>query len=158
MMTSEEITDYLHLLEETPKRIAVATEGCTDEELHSRPDESSWSVNEVLAHLRACVDVWSKDIRRMLAEDNQTWHHLSPRTWMRKTDYADRPFHESFAIFAKERQELMTLLSQLPLEDWSRSANVIQSGKERKQTVFLRARQMAMHEEGHCKQIEEIVQ
>ena len=153
----DEIATYLKILEETPKRIAAASEGHSADALQAKPDSESWSANEIVAHLRACVDVWGKDIRRMLTEDHPTWRHLSPRTWMRKTDYADQPFHESFAIFVKERQELLALLAELPQADWSRSANVIQRGKDREQTVFLRARQMAMHEEGHCEQIEALL-
>lgn len=152
--TSDEIATYLKILEETPHRIRAACEGHPAETLQTRPNRESWSANEVVAHLRACADVWGKDIRRMLTEDHPTWRHLSPRTWMGKTDYAEQPFSDSFAIFIKEREELLKLLTGLPLADWSRSANVIQRDKEREQTVFLCVRQMAIHEEGHMEQIE----
>lgn len=155
--TPNEIATYLKILEETPHRIRAACEGHPAEALQTRPNRESWSANEVVAHLRACVDVWGKDIRRMLTEQNPTWRHLSPRTWMRKTNYAEQSFSESFAIFVKEREDLLKLLIELPLADWSRSANVIQRGKDRKQTVFLRVRQMAMHEEGHMEQIEALM-
>lgn len=155
--TSDKIATYLKMLEETPQRIRAACDGHSAEELQTKPDSKTWSANEVVAHLRACVDVWGKDIRRMLAEDCPTLRHLSPRTWTRKTDYAEQSFAESFAIFVKEREELLALLAELPHEDWSRSASVIQNGKERKHTIFMRVRQMALHEEGHCKQIETLL-
>lgn len=93
----------------------------------------------------------------MLNEETPKFRHLSPRTWMRKTNYDQLPFHESFATFCQERQELLELLQNLPFEDWSRSALVIQGDKERQQTVFSRVRQMAMHEEGHCEQTEALL-
>lgn len=156
-VTPTEIAQYLQILAATPQRIASASAGRTDAELHVGSDEKRWSANEILAHLRACMDVWGKDIRRMLTEETPRWRYLSPRTWMRKTDYAEQPFQESLAVFVTEREELLALLADLPLEDWSRAAIVNQNGKERQQTVFTRVRQMAMHEVGHCEQIEELL-
>ncbi|MEZ4661883.1 MAG: DinB family protein [Caldilineaceae bacterium] len=149
-----EIAKYLKILEDTPVRIATATQGCTEEELHSKSAAEGWSANDILAHLRACVDVWGKDMRTMLNEDTPRFRHLSPRTWLRKTSYPELPFYESFAAFTQARAELLALLRNLSLTDWSRAAIVKQNGKERTQTVFTRARQMAMHEEAHCAQIE----
>lgn len=152
----DEIAKYLHLLAETPRRVRAASGGLAEAALHAKPDAAGWSANDVLAHLRACVDVWGKEIWRMLAEETPTWQHLSPRTWMRKTDYPQQPFHESFEVFCEQRQAQLHLLQNLSPEQWARAAMVKQRAHVQRVTVFDRVRQMALHEQGHCAQIEEL--
>lgn len=147
------IAEVVELLAATPQRIETATAGATPAQLTEKADVKRWSVNETLAHLRACVDVWGETIDRMLAEDQPTLRHISPRTYLRKTNYAEVPFAESLAVFATERAALLEKLKPLTLAQWSRSATI----KEREHTVFSQARRMALHEEGHCAQIEELV-
>lgn len=53
-LTREEI---LALLEETPERITTATAGLTPAQLRTAPTTGAWSLNDILAHLRACADV-----------------------------------------------------------------------------------------------------
>ena len=54
-----------------PTRIAALTEGLTPAELRAAPGEGEWSATDVLAHLRACADVWGGCIARLLAEDGK---------------------------------------------------------------------------------------
>ncbi len=149
-ITEQEIEEVLQLLAETPRRITVATANVTPEQLQVKTDAQSWSANEILAHLRACADVWVRTIERMLTEEQPTLRHLSPRTYLRKTDYVDLPFAESWAVFVAERVALLERLQPLTLEEWARSA-VIQG---RQHTVFSQARRLALHEAEHCAQIE----
>src|SRR5215210_5613381 len=90
------IEQILALLAETPRRMAVLTSGFEQAQLHAAPDHDTWSVHAILAHLRSCADVWGKSILAMIAEDNPTLRYISPRTWMRKTDYLEQAFHVSF--------------------------------------------------------------
>ncbi|MCB0123333.1 MAG: DinB family protein [Caldilineaceae bacterium] len=152
-ITQQGIEDVLQRLAETPQRIKSATVEVTPAQLTDKAVSKSWSVNEILAHLRACVDVWGETIDRMLAEDDPTLPHISPRTYLRKSDYGKMPFAESWAIFVAERAALLEKLQPLTPEQWSRSATI----KERQHTVFSQARRMALHEEGHCAQIEELL-
>ncbi|MCB0091926.1 MAG: DinB family protein, partial [Caldilineaceae bacterium] len=86
-VTAAEIAKYMQILEKTPDRMTAASDKLTVAQLQGRPGSDEWSINDILAHLRACMDVWGKDIRTMLTEDNPRWRHLSPRTWLRKTNY-----------------------------------------------------------------------
>lgn len=147
--TSTEITDVLESLAETSRRIEAVAKGLQDDRLQAKPDEKSWSANDILAHLRACADVWGKSIDDMLEQDYPTLRHISPRTYMRKTDYAQRAFHESFQAFADQRAELLRRLEILDAEDWSRGAMI----KDREYTVLSQARRLAQHEDVHCDQI-----
>jgi len=151
--TVSEIEIYLHLLEETPRRLTKITKSFDEARLQQKTKEEPWSVNEILAHLRSCMDVWGGSIERMLAEDYPTVPYRQPRQWIKKTNYRELPFHKSLQVFAKQRKELLTVLKSLLFEDWSRAALI--KGKEH--TVFAQVRRMALHENGHCGQIEEML-
>lgn len=151
--TEAEIEIVLRLLAETPGRIAAAAEGLDGDQLQRRPEAKTWSVNDNLAHLRACADVWGETITAMFREDEPTLKHVSPRTRLKKTDYPALPFQESFRDFVDQRRALLQLLGDLSLAEWSRGATI----KERRHTVFSQARRMALHEVTHCQQIEGLV-
>lgn len=151
------IEQVLTLLAETPTRIAAATSGLTEAQLHRAPGRSEWSANEVLAHLRACADVRGEPIRTILAEDQPTFRAVNPLTWIKKTDYLDLEFRPSFRAFTKQRADLMALLKQLPRKSWSRGATVTGAGAVLERTVLFYAQWVARHERPHVKQVERIV-
>ena len=49
-------------LADSPARIAAAVKGLPTGHLKAAPSAGEWSVNDVLAHLRACGDVWGGHI------------------------------------------------------------------------------------------------
>src|SRR5256885_13090144 len=116
-VATAETEKLLKLLAETPHRIASVSRGLENARLHFKSDEKSWSVNDILAHLRACADVWGKSMMAMLAEDHPTLRYVSPRSWIRKTDYPELAFHASFQAFTQQRDELLKALKPLTIED-----------------------------------------
>ncbi len=50
----------LTILKETPPRLEKLTAGLASAQLHTAPGAGEWSANEVLAHLRACNEVWGR--------------------------------------------------------------------------------------------------
>lgn len=151
--TRSEIDEYLILLSQTSQRITKATDGFDDTRLNARTDEQPWSVNDILAHLRSCADVWGDSIAAMLAEQNPTVPYRHPRQWIKKTDYPNLSFHASFTAFVAQRKKLLKVLKGLSFEDWSRAAII----KGREHTVFAQVRRMALHEQVHCEQIESLL-
>ena len=123
-ITQTEIEEVLHILAETPERITAVAQTRSTAQLQTKPDAKEWSVNEILAHLRACVDVWSKDIDAMITQDSPKLRYLSPRTYMRKTNYATLEFAPSFQIFCVQREALLKKLHNLTLAEWARNAEV----------------------------------
>lgn len=140
-----------------PRRIAAATGGLSPAALAWKPAPDSWSVNEILAHLRACADVWGASIVRILREENPRFTWVSPRSWIRKTDYDSLDFAVSFAAYWTQRSELVRLLQSLSSSDWNRVAIVKASSAVREETVLSYAQRLAGHEAGHCGQIERVV-
>jgi len=152
-ITPDEIEKYLGLLSNTSRRIMKATQGFDDVRLQYKIDKKAWSVNDILAHLRSCADVWGCSIEAMLAQGRPTLPYRHPRQWIKKTNYPDLMFQESFQAFRMQRKNLLNVLKKLSFEDWSRAAII----KHREHTVFSQSRRMALHEDVHCHQIEELL-
>ena len=147
------IEQVLTLLAQTPPRLAALTAGLTPAQLQTAPDSDGWSANEVLAHLRACADVWGGCIEAMIAEDAPTLRAVNPRTWIKKTGYPNLEFRPSLRAFAAQRADLLAVLEPLPREGWSRTATVTGAGKVLERSVLFYARWLAEHERPHVKQI-----
>ena len=154
---SDEIDNLLTLLQETPRRLVAMASGLENARLQAKLDQDTWSVNDILAHLRACADVWGKSIHVMIAQNHPTLRYVSPRTWMRKTDYHAQEFHASLQAFTKQRQALLYALHALATEDWSRGATFTGTVKGREQTVFSYAQRIVDHETAHLDQIESVL-
>lgn len=149
MLTVEEV---MAILPETPSRIAALTEGMTPAQLLAAPELGSWSVNDVLAHLRACYDVLGGSMLRVLAEDHPTWKGMNPRAWINKTDYPDWEFQPAFEAFARQRADLLAVLEPVPPEDWERTATVIgMLGETYERSALYYGDWMAGHERAHLR-------
>jgi len=152
-----DIETTLKLLAATPRRLAAVSKGLDNARLHLKPDPNRWSANDILAHLRSCTDVWGKSMAAMLEQDQPTLRYISPRTWIRKTDYPDLDFHTSLKAFTQQRKNLLRTLKSLSPADWSRGAEFTGTTRGHTQTVFNYAWRMAEHERGHCEQIESLL-
>lgn len=152
-----ETNNVLELLATTPPRIALLSQNAASSNLYFRPNPNTWSGNDVLAHLRACADVWGKSISEMIIKDVPQLRYISPRSWIRKTDYLKQNFQESLRAFTSQRSELLLILKDLEIKDWSRSATFTGTTKGREQTVFSYSCRMAEHEDKHCVQIEKVL-
>lgn len=109
----------------------------------------------MLAHLRACADVWGGYyIRKILEEEVPTIKAINPRTWILSTDYLQLEFQASLLAFRRQREELIATLSTLTPEDWERRNTLIGAGRPIQQTLHLHADRMARHDRTHLKQIE----
>src|SRR5262249_16949966 len=115
-----------------------------------------WSANDVLAHLRACADVWGGCIQKILAQDHPTLRAVSPRSWIRRTDYPTRDFRPSLQAYTAQRTDLLPVLCPLPQEAWSRPATVKGATRVRERTVLSYAEGMVGHEQLHLGQIAHI--
>jgi hypothetical protein len=147
----------LTLLTETPTRIAALSAGLAPAELTTSPNVDEWSANQVLAHLRACADVWGDAIAAIIAQDQPTLQAVNPRTWIKQADYLKQEFSSSLDAFAAQRSHLWAVLEPLPPEGWSRAATVLGAGRPLERTVQYYAQWLAGHERPHIKQIERIV-
>ena len=151
------IEQVLSLLVETPRRIDALTADLTPAQLHTTPARDEWSANDVLAHLRACADVWGNCMVTMIAKDRPTLRAVNPWTWINSTNYLELEFRPSWRAFGRQRAELLAVLDPLPLKGWSRTATVTGAGAVLQRTVLFYGRWLAGHERPHVKQVERIV-
>jgi hypothetical protein len=121
------------------------------------PSAEDWSANEILAHLRACANVWGKSISLMLVQDHPTLRHISPRGYIKKTNYLSLEFQPSLEVFKAQRQELLQALNGLDAAQWRRGATFTGTTLGREQTIFSQAQRIASHELVHCAQIEQLL-
>ena len=149
--------EVLTMLATTPPRIAALTAGLAPAQLQAALAPGEWSVNEVLAHLRACADMWGGCMAAIIAQDHPTLRAVNPRTWINRTDYREQAFQSSLDAFTTQRAELLTVLEPLAPYGWARAATVTGAGKPLERTVRFYAEWLAVHERSHVKQIERIV-
>lgn len=153
-LTREQV---LTLLAATAPRIAALTAPLLPAQLQTAPAPDEWSANEVLAHLRACADMWGGCIMEIIAHDHPTLRAINPRTWIDKTDYREQAFQPSLHAFTTQRTELLAVLEPLAPGGWARAATVTGAGKVLEWTVLFYAQRLVRHEQPHLKQIERIV-
>jgi hypothetical protein len=155
---SEQVTRILDLLAQAPLRLEKATRGVPPERLYHRSGTEPWSVSDILAHLRACPDVWSASLLAMLTQDNPSRRYASPRTWMKKPKYADPAFAAALAAFTQEREKLLKTLAGLDESGWARPGTFSGvSQRQRHQTVLSYADRIVSHEQPHLEQIESLL-
>jgi hypothetical protein len=152
-MTAAGIDHLVGALAATPGQIEAMTRDLDDARLQRQPSVGAWSSHEILAHLRACADVWGKSILIMIERDQPTLPYVSPRTWIRKTSYGEQPFHHSLAAFTTQRDDLVRALRSLAAADWSRGATFTRTTRGREQTILSYVRRIVEHEQEHLTQI-----
>lgn len=151
------IEQYLALLEAAPARLADLAEGLAPAQLLAPPTPGEWSARDVLAHLRACADMWGTCIAEILGQDRPTIKAINPTTWIKQTDYHEQAFHPSLQAFTAQRADLLAVLRPLAPAAWSRTATVTGAGKPIVRSVRSYAERLAKHERSHLKQVEHIV-
>ncbi|HQY30200.1 MAG TPA: DinB family protein [Thermomicrobiales bacterium] len=149
-----DVDDLLDLLNGAPGRIADLAAGCTPDQLRCRPAPDDWSANDVLAHLRACADVWGGRMELIVAEDHPTIRAINPTTWILQTDYPDLAFAESLAAFTSQRKTLLPFLRSLTPAQWERTCRLVGAGAPLEHSVHGYADALARHERTHIKQIQ----
>jgi hypothetical protein len=160
-VTARELTveEIMAILPSTPGRLASMTDALTRDELHVAPEPGSWSVNDVLAHLRACSDVLGGNAIRIVTEDHPAWRGMSPRTWQARTDYHDWEFGPAFDAFARQRAELLAILEPLAPAAWERTATVtVPPKKVIEYSARYYADWLASHERAHVRGLPRIIE
>jgi DinB superfamily len=145
------IDQVLALLEATAPRIAELTRSLKPTDLR-RPSDGQWSANDVLAHLRACADVWGSCMTSII-EGEPALRAVNPLSWIEKTDYRSQDFRPSLLSFARQRAELLDVLRPAPRVDWLRTVTVTGAGAPLQRDALFYGRWMAGHERAHIKQI-----
>jgi hypothetical protein len=150
--SAKEIDRILAALEEHPLRLAQHLSLPADK-LTFSPASKVWSPAQILAHLRACADLWTHSMYAMLAENEPMMSDINERKWAQVARYEKWPFADLLRGFSDQRATLIRVLRALPPESWERSALIA----GRRHTIFTQARRMDKHEAEHLEQIEALL-
>ena len=151
------VDDTMEILRTTVPRLEELTRGSSRERLASVTDYG-WSVNDQLAHLRACHDVLGGNMLRIIREDHPAWKGMAPAAWQKQTDYFEWKFKPAFEVFRGQRAELLEVLEPLPPEAWKRTATVTgMIGELYEYSVLYYGDWMARHERSHLRHIGRIL-
>jgi len=151
------IDQTMEILRTTVPRIGELTGGASQKRLSTVTDYG-WSVNDQLAHLRACHDVLGGNMLRIIREEHPAWKGMAPGAWQKKTDYFEWAFQPAFEAFRAQRGELLEVVEPLPPEAWERTATVsVPPGKHYEYSTLYYGNWMARHERSHLRHIARIL-
>jgi hypothetical protein len=152
-LTSSNTERVISILAESPEKIERLCQHLSDEQLHQPLGPGERSVIEILAHILHCEARSSEAIYLVLLADEPLLVDIHPeRDFGKLVRYDLLPFTDLLAYFRVRRAILMRVLTGLNEPQWAKSVREL--GKQRKETVYLQARSMAMHELEHIIDIE----
>ena len=147
-LTTENIAKVMELLAETPPQLEVLSQPLSAEQLCQPPGKGERSFTEVLAHLIHTEARSSEAIYLALLVDAPLLPDVHPeRQWGKLLRYDLLPFSDLLAYFKLRRAVLLRVLASLTERQWSRT--IREPGKKREESVYWRARTIAMHELDH---------
>lgn len=152
-LTGSNIAEILRLLSETPAKLAELSNGLSDKKLREPLGEGERSFIECLAHLINCEALTADAIylALMLNEPAIAPIHAE-RDLGKLLRFDQQDFHELLTYFKFRRSILLNILTPLTEKKWSRA--IREEGKQRKESVYWRARGQAMHELEHLTDLE----
>jgi len=151
--TPENIAVVLEVLTESPKRLDALIKSVLAEKFSQPLGKGERTPTEVLAHVLNTEARSSEMIYQALLVKEPFFASIHPeRDWGKLLRYDLLEFSELLAYFKIRRKVLLGVLSKLKEKDWSRA--VREEGKQRKESVYWRARTIVMHELDHLRDLE----
>lgn len=147
-LTPSNITKVMDLLAETPSKLEALSKSLPVERLGQPLGKGERSFTEDLAHLINSEARTSEAIYlALLLEEPLLADVHSERDWGRLVRFDLLDFPDLLAYFKLRRKVLLRVLSALTEAEWSRSMR--EQGKKRKESIYWRARSLALHELDH---------
>jgi len=151
--TPENIASVLEVLVESPKRLDALSRSVPVRKFNQPLGKGERTLVEVLAHMLNTEARSSEMIYQALLVKEPFFADIHPeRDWGKLLRFDLLEYSELLAYFKIRRKVLLGVLSKLKEKDWSRV--VREEGKQRKESVYWRARTIAMHELDHLGDLE----
>ena len=152
-LTPANIARVLELLRETPKKLKALSKLLSVEKLRQPLGAAERSLTEDVAHLINSEARTSEAIYLALLVDEPLIADIhSERDWGKLLRFDLLDFPELLAYFKIRRKVLLRILSALTEAQWSRP--IREEGKKRKESIYWRARSLALHESEHVSDLE----
>lgn len=143
----------LTLLEKAPAVLIPLIRETPETLRRRRPAPGRWSAHEHFCHLVSQEPPMRERLQKMLAEDDPELVSYGPSPEDEAGALLAVDLEEATERFARERAELVAILRALPLEGWERTGR---HPERDGYTVFVLARQMAVHDMLHGFRMEEL--
>ncbi len=153
-MTEAEFKKHLEAAERSPKEIAAAVSGLSEEVLRYQPSPEKWCVLQILGHLADVEIIYGYRLRQMLADAKPVIAPLDQDAWARNLNYLNSPPSELVAFYGLARHHNLRLLRSLKLPDLSKSA--FHPEMQRDVSVGELVERMGGHGAAHLRQIESL--
>lgn len=152
--TPENIAKVMEVLTESPARLEALSKSVSAEKLRQPMGKGERTASEVLAHMINGEARSSEMIYQALLVDEPFFADIHPeRDWGKLLRFDLLDFSDLLVYFTVRRKVLLRVLSGLKETDWGRV--VREEGKQRKESVYWRARTIAMHELDHLGDLEQ---
>jgi hypothetical protein len=153
-MTEAEYKKHLDAAERSPKEIAAAVAGLSEQVLRYKPSPEKWCVLEILGHLADVEIIYGYRLRQMLADTKPVIAPVDQNAWARNLNYLDSPPSELVAFYGLGRHHNLRLLRNLKDSDLSKSA--FHPEMQREMTVADLVERMGGHGTAHLQKIEKL--
>lgn len=151
--TPENITRVMEALTECPVRLEALVRSIPAGKLSQPLGKGERTPVEILAHLLNGEAISSEMIYQALLVNEPSFANIHPERDLGKLlRFNELEFSELLAYFKIRRKVLLRVLSALKEKDWSRV--IREEGKQRRESVYWRARTIAMHELDHLEDLE----
>ena len=151
--TPANIAKVMEILAESPARLDSLSKGISVERLRQPLGKGERTATEVLAHMINGKARSSEMIYQALLANEPFFADIHPdRNWGKLVRFDLLEFSDLLAYFKIRRTVLLHVLSGLKEAGWTRC--VREEGKQRKESVYWRARTIAMHELDHVGDLE----
>lgn len=152
-LTPENIANVLDVLAESPAKLEALSKSASAEKLRQPLGEGERSFAEDLAHLINGEARSSEMIYQALLVNEPYFADIHPdRGWGKLLRFDLLDVSDLIAYFKIRRKVLLRILSALTEAQWARA--VREEGKKRKESVYWRARTIAVHELDHLGDVE----
>jgi len=153
-LTKANVNKVLKILTETPSKLEALSKPLTGGQLKRPLRSGERSFIEVLAHLVNSEARSSESIYLALLVDEPLIADIhSERDWGKLVRFELLEFNDLLAYFNLRHKALMRVLSKMTESDWSRG--IREKTKKRIDSIYWRARSLALHEAEHLAELEE---
>jgi hypothetical protein len=153
-LTPANIAKVMDLLTESPTRLEAWSKPMTAQQFRQPLGKGERTPTEVLAHMINGEARSSEMIYQALLVNEPFFADIHPeRNWGKLLRFDLLDFSELLLYFTVRRKILIRVLSGLKEKDWGRV--VREEGKQRRESVYWRARTIAMHEIDHLGDLEQ---
>ena len=152
-LTNTNIAKVMDVLAEIPTQLEGLSTTLSEEQLRQPLGEGERSFTEDLAHLINSEARTSEAIYlALLLEEPLLSNVHSERQWGKLLRYDLLSCSDLLIYFKLRRLVLLRVLASLSEEEWARP--IREEGKKRKESVYWRARSLAMHELDHLNDLQ----